>query len=332
MKESIIYLPQFELSLLEYGIQIPLLDQRAKKCAEILKITPYSGPLLEINKKDMRRVHTNEYTAELFCDDSLGAKMIEAYELMNQDGSLNRYDPDMALKNFSQLFDSVRGQVAGTYLALKLAIDKKAWSYYLGGGMHHAHSTRGSGFCLIHDGLIALRKLQFEKIIKRAWIIDLDAHKGDGTASITSGDPSILSLSIHMKNSWPLNQKKKKGQAPWWIKSTVDIELAQNEEHLYLDKLEKGLKKLEKISLKIGPPDVVWVIDGADAYEQDILPSTTHLKLNQFEMLQRGALVATFLYERGWPSSWVMGGGYGPDVYKIHVQSILFLKALFSQR
>ena len=47
----------------------------------------------------------------------------------------------------------------------------------------------GGGFeiVLACDIVIAARKLQFEKKVKSVWIIDVDAHKGDGTAALAQG-------------------------------------------------------------------------------------------------------------------------------------------------
>jgi len=57
------------------------------------------------------------------------------------------------------------------------------------------HAPRPEGrrrsFCLVNDLVIALRRLQFENRIRSAWVIDVDAQQGDGTAAITAGDQSI---------------------------------------------------------------------------------------------------------------------------------------------
>ena len=63
-------------------------------------------------------------------------------------------------------------------------------------------TDRGRGFCTLNDQVIAIKKLQFEDGLKNAWVIDLDVHKGDGTAECSKDDPTISTLSIHMKNGW----------------------------------------------------------------------------------------------------------------------------------
>lgn len=334
MDLPVIYAPKSDISLRKFGILIPLLDHRAKQCVDTL--SKFGLKVLKLSKKrplftpdDLALVHQKQMIENLFNPKTTSRELIKTYELIDSNGKFNRYDPSQTSMPLEQLFRNILAHASFTYYSISKALDH-GWSYYLGGGMHHAHFATGSGFCQIHDGLISLRKLQKEKKIKRAWIIDLDAHKGDATAALTKNDSSVLTLSIHMKNSWPTNQKKRNLLTPWWIKSDVDIEMAKKEEDKYLDKLSKGLEKLEKIAKNIGPPDVVWIIDGADPFAQDQLPSTLPLQLSQFQMLARSAYVATFFYQRQIPQAWVIGGGYGEEVYKIHAQSILFLNALYS--
>ena len=79
---------------------------------------------------------------------------------------------------------------------------------------------------LLNDIVIAIRKLQAENRIKTAWVIDIDAHKGDGTAALTADDPSIVTLSIHMGRGWPLDGPSHDAAGrinPSFIPSDIDI-------------------------------------------------------------------------------------------------------------
>jgi acetoin utilization deacetylase AcuC-like enzyme len=49
---------------------------------------------------------------------------------------------------------------------------------------HHASEDRSWGFCYFNNMGIALEKLKREKAIKRAFILDIDLHFGDGTVNI----------------------------------------------------------------------------------------------------------------------------------------------------
>jgi len=175
----------------------------------------------------------------------------------------------------------------------------------------------GRGFCLVNDIVIGIRSLQKNKKIKTAWVIDVDAHKGCGTAEITQGDDSIKTLSIHMGSSWPLEGPRfnEKGDLyPWFIPSDLDIPIEEGEESLYLTKLKEGLLKLE------GRPDLAVIICGSDPYEKDELPSTSKLKLNLSQLLERDLLIYKFLKKLNIPQCYLMSGGYGSESYKVYSQ------------
>jgi acetoin utilization deacetylase AcuC-like enzyme len=165
----------------------------------------------------------------------------------------------------------------------------------------------------------ALRRLQAEARIRNAWVIDVDAHKGDGTAALTAGDDSIATLSIHMAAGWPLDQPQHgpDGQMnPSFIPSTIDIPIAAGEEPVYNSRLKEGLEQLAGT----GPPDLALVVCGADPYELDELPSTAGLRLSLEQLLERDQLVYSFLKTRGIPGAWVMAGGYGRNSWRVYTQ------------
>ena len=67
----------------------------------------------------------------------------------------------------------------------------------LGGGLHHAGTNFGGGFCLFNDVAIHARYLQQEHGLKRVLILDYDVHGGNGTSDIFYADPTVLVISIH---------------------------------------------------------------------------------------------------------------------------------------
>src|SRR5579872_2937328 len=86
---------------------------------------------------------------------------------------------------------SVGGTLAATEEALK-----HGWGGTLAGGTHHAYRAEGSGFCVFNDIAVAIRKLFAQGKIKRAAVIDLDVHQGDGTAQIFEGDNDVFTFSL----------------------------------------------------------------------------------------------------------------------------------------
>lgn len=356
----ILYDPDLTMTHTDYGIMLPISPARASRIidflgrAGVLDALPLK-PVLNcreargllgnptcINREDLERVHQKEFIATLYQEGPEGSQgllkaLFNAYELMDSQGRPNRYEPDLAVKPLIELFHLIVAQVEGTYLACRLALDQgrsePGFCYYLGGGMHHARYDQGAGFCLINDIIIAARKLQAENRARRIWIVDLDAHKGCGTAELVhfsrmrgelrgDKDPAaaldICNLSIHMAKGWPLDdetlQVAPPGRAPW-IQGDVEISIEAGAEDTYMPELQQGLGLLEKCSETLRP-DLVIVVDGSDPYEHDGLPSSNLLKLSLDRCIERDRLVYQYLRKQQVPSAWIMAGGYGERAWE----------------
>ena len=70
---------------------------------------------------------------------------------------------------------ATQGTIEGTAMALT-----KGYAVNLGGGLHHADAKGGGGFCCYADITLAIREARVFGKIKKAMIIDLDAHQGNG--------------------------------------------------------------------------------------------------------------------------------------------------------
>ncbi|MDQ2670126.1 MAG: histone deacetylase, partial [Gemmatimonadota bacterium] len=77
----------------------------------------------------------------------------------------------------------------------------------LAGGTHHAFPDHGEGFCCFNDVALAIRGLQREGRIRRAAIVDLDVHQGNGTAAIFAGDPDVFTFSMHGAGNFPFRRE-----------------------------------------------------------------------------------------------------------------------------
>jgi len=286
--------------------------------------------------------------------------LLATYELLDALGRPHRYEPERAVRPLAGLFRVILAQVGGTYLACRLALSKgPGFCYFMGGGMHHARYDAGSGFCLINDAAIAVTKIlsenatanagngSAEQPVRLIWIIDMDVHKGDGTAELVhfarqrgelrnpsglrepqtpargkpgekAGEkPCVLTLSIHMAKGWPLDEESlaaaKEGRAPL-IPSDIDIGIDAGEEKTYTPRLAEGIKELERFSAALfgnEKPNLVLVVDGADPYEHDGLPSSSLLKLTLEQCVERDIYVYRYVMDRGIPSAWIQAGGYG---------------------
>ncbi len=94
---------------------------------------------------------------------------------------------------------------AGTTAAARFALLEGVGAN-LAGGTHHAFPDRGEGFCVLNDVAVAVRVLQCEGLARRAAVVDLDVHQGNGTAHIFEGDPSVFTFSMHGAKNYPALQ------------------------------------------------------------------------------------------------------------------------------
>ncbi len=323
---------RLHLQYTDYGILIPIRTSKVTKVLAHLSAAPaldglswkLDGITEPVDRAALERVHTKDYVERLY-GPRLKDEILRAYELIDAEGNHHRYAPETAVKPLSQFFEEVALlHVAGTTQTCRLALER-GWAFFTGGGMHHGHSDRGTGFCLVNDLVIAVRTLQAEGRVRDAWIIDIDAHKGDGTASLTAGDQSILTLSIHMAQGWPLDPETATERGldnPSLVPSDVDIAQEPGEDAEYLPRLAQGLEELRALALERNGrlPDLVLVVDGADPYEKDELPSTATMRLTLAQMLERDLLVDRFLTKLKLPSAWVNAGGYGDHVWEVYAQ------------
>jgi acetoin utilization deacetylase AcuC-like enzyme len=334
-ERMILYDPHIPVSLTEFGIQIPVRDSRAVNTLAALREDPrltagqsrwHRDRIDEsLDREDLERVHSRAYVQKLYSN-HLEKEIISTYELIDAEGNYFRYTPDQARYPLTDLFQRILSKAAGTVKAARLALDR-GFCFYFSGGMHHAHYHFGSGFCLVNDIVIAARKLLAEQRVSKVWIIDVDAHKGDGTAALATGDDTVRTLSIHMARGWPLDGPGLLADGtpnPSFTPSDIDIPIESGEEAHYIGRLREGLLQLEAP----GVADLAIVVCGADPYEKDELPSTSGLRLTLEQMLTRDQLVYSFLVERRVPAAFLMAGGYGEETWRVYTQFLRWVLPL----
>ena len=179
----------------------------------------------------------------------------------------------------------------------------------LAGGFHHAFPDHGEGFCVFHDVAIAIRALQHEGVIRRAAVIDLDVHQGNGTAAIFSEDPTVYTFSMHEEQNYPAVKPP----------SDLDIGLDTGTGGAeYLAALERHVPAI----LDRHRPDLVAYIAGADPFEQDQLGG---LKLTREDLRRRDRVVFGSCATRGVSAAAFLAGGYAlrtEDTVGIHADMV----------
>ena len=245
-------------SLQDYGIQIPLLPERYTKTLSTLcedkRLSQSVGHWLmraetkPFSREQLLRVHAPAYVDALLSENPITV-LAEVFEFKDSRGQFNeRFIEHPSNRPMAELVEQRLAHAAGTLLACETALTK-GFCYFLGGGAHHAMFQGGRGFCVVNDIVIAVRDLQARRSVTHVWVIDLDAHKGDGTAELTIDDKHISTLSIHMQNGWPLDEEsvlESSGhlKRSYWP-STVDIPIPEGAESSYLPMLKNGLNQFE---------------------------------------------------------------------------------------
>src|SRR5437773_2640245 len=181
----------------------------------------------------------------------------------------------------------------GSTLTGRLALERGI-AVHLGGGFHHAFPDHGEGFCLINDVAIAIRVLQREGVVRRAMVVDLDVHHGNGTAATFQSDPDVFTFSMHQERNYPA----------WKPPSDVDIGLEDGTgDTEYLSLLERHLPDL----VARHRPDLVFYLAGADRSQSDALGG---LGLTLQALRRRDALGLERATRAGVAVAVCLAGGY----------------------
>jgi acetoin utilization deacetylase AcuC-like enzyme len=69
---------------------------------------------------------------------------------------------------------------------------------------HHAEPDRGRGYCVFANNVLVVHHLRRRHGVKRIAILDWDVHHGNGPESAFLQDPTVLTISLHQDNYYPL--------------------------------------------------------------------------------------------------------------------------------
>jgi acetoin utilization deacetylase AcuC-like enzyme len=229
-----------------------------------------------LDLETLELVHTREYLEKL---ESSGLSAAEQRRL--------------GLPWSEALWQRSRLASAGTLLAARMALDD-GLAGNLAGGTHHAFADHGEGFCVLNDVAIAVAKLRAEGAIRRAAIIDLDVHQGNGTAAIFEGVDEVFTFSMHGERNYPLAKRR----------SSLDVPLQDGvADDEYLDTLQRHLPTV----IDTAGADIVFYLAGVDVAAGDRYGK---LKLTEEGIRLRDLEVIRAVRRRGLPLAIVPAGGY----------------------
>lgn len=255
----------------------------------------------KITLEEIKLIHSDSFINSLN-DSEKVASYLEAPQMSKL--------PSFMIKN--KIIEPFKRASGGTLKAAEKALECGI-GINIGGGYHHAMPDKGEGFCIFADIPIAIRKLQKSGKIKRALIVDLDVHQGNGTIVSLGEDDSTYTFSMHESDIYPLD--KKSGDLDIGLKSeSGDSEVMQN-----LEKVISGVFDASK-------PDIVFYVAGCDMLEGDPL---AHLKMTEQGIVKRDKRVVDECIKRQIPFVMTLGGGYSKNAW--HAQ-FLSIKNILTQK
>ena len=184
-------------------------------------------------------------------------------------------------------------EVEGTRRALFAALEDGI-AANLAGGTHHAFADRGEGFCVLNDVAVSVRDLHAVDAKLRVFILDTDAHQGNGTNALLGEDERIFTCDLHVGANYPSRK----------IAASLDLPMPRFVgDELWLETMRKHAFP----ALRSFRPDLVVWISGADPHCNDRFGQ---MQLSLKAMMTRDREVVGFVREAGWPLAILYGGGY----------------------
>ncbi|MDK1030834.1 MAG: histone deacetylase [Planctomycetia bacterium] len=204
----------------------------------------------------------------------------------------------------SILLGPFRRTAGGTLLAARLALEHGA-AINIGGGYHHAFAGHGEGFCVYADIPIAIRWLQNKGIIKRAMIVDVDVHHGNGNAFIFARDPTVFIFDMYEEDIYPSRK--------WTVDVAVKLKAGTGDK-TYLALLREKLPE----AIRRAKPDLIILNAGVDVHWEDPLAS---LRLTTEGIIRRDEFVVAEAVKRKIPILVLTAGGYSAGAWKMQFAS-----------
>ncbi len=210
---------------------------------------------------------------------------------------------------FPEIHESSAKIAGASLLAARMLVENKVvHAFNPWGGLHHALSSRASGFCIYNDVAIAISYLL--KKNRRVAYVDIDAHHGDGVQWIFYKNSRVLTISIHESGYYLFPgtgfEKEKGDEEGTGYSVNVPLDPEATEADYLL-----AIKSLVKPLIEAFKPDILVTQNGCDSLERDPL---AHLKVSlpgYFEIVKELHKIA---HEFTNGRILALGGG-GYDVY-----------------
>jgi acetoin utilization deacetylase AcuC-like enzyme len=245
-----------------------------------------------VTEEDLLRVHTPEYIEAIRTGEPRALAQSQKFP----------WSPE--------LYPSVCLTNGGCLAAARQAL-RDGVSAALVSGFHHAPADHGEGFCTFNGLVVTIDALVAAGEIRRAAVLDMDLHYGNGTAQLAATRPHLLALSLYGNDYWDnfayRDVSKRHHQDG---ENHVSFALPEecNRQQMF-QIMDKALPLLAAQK-----PDVLLYQAGADPYLED---PYSPLALDHDDLRARDRRVFEFTKANHIPVAWVLAGGYTEDVSKV---------------
>ena len=154
---------------------------------------------------------------------------------------------------------------------------------------------------------------------RRIFVIDTDAHQGNGSNGIFAGDERVFTYSIHVGRNYPADKTA----------GSLDIELPR---------FVSGAEYLERLNATLPAaferfaPDLAFWIAGSDPHENDRFGQ---MKLSDTEMAVRDRAVLDLVTKLCVSTVVLYGGGYNRDrvhTARLHANTVKLAESFWGRK
>lgn len=255
------------------------------ECIKNLKDSLVLIPPIRASARDISMVHDIYYPQEImdFCSAGGG--------YLDPDTHVGRFSYDAAVVAVGAGLEAVNRIKAGEVERVFCAVRPPG---------HHAEHAKAMGFCLFNNVAITARYAQSNGY-PRVFIIDFDAHHGNGTQEAFYEDDTVFYFSTHQYPFYPgTGSKEERGKGKGYG-YTYNVPLpAGTGDNVFVEIYSNTLPKL----VENFNPDIIFVSAGYDLHEDDPL---TYLEVSTEGI---GEIVENILRSKDVPFIFMLEGGY----------------------
>jgi len=272
---------------------------QALDSSHILKPRPAS-------EDELLLVHVQEYidAVKALSSENPPAEWIQKAE---------RYGLDTEDTPYFKSMHQVTSQIVGGSIEAAEAVlsGKAQHALHLGGGLHHAMPSKGSGFCVYNDASVAIAYIRERYNIKVLYV-DTDVHHGDGVQWTFYTDPNVCTLSFHETGKYLFpgtGAVNERGDGEGYG-LTINMPFEPyTEDDSWMENFNEVMERV----VRFFKPDLILSQHGCDAHALDPL---AHMHCSMRIYLEMPKTIHRLAHEYC-DGRWVALGGGGYDVWRV---------------